>query len=128
MVVGLNFQKNTKNHTARYYIKQIEQNPEQFGVTKSHISSINSALKKTAKELEKNLMITNTPNTPHELKLGLIVRANGRIGIITGINDVIRIKFPTGTEKEYPQNRITFCRDQTKAMNQYQIDVERRQK
>ena len=65
---------------------------------------------------------------PREMKVGLIVRANGRLGVITDINDVITVKFPTGTKTSYPTNKVTFCRDQEKAKTQHQNLIDRRNK
>jgi len=115
-----------KKKTARQYLDNINKNPEKFGTTKSHVDKVSSSRKTADKILEKNINGGKTVEKERTLKEGLVIRANGRLGVITQMNDLITVKFPTGSEKEYPTDKITFCRDQKKADKQYQEEIERR--
>lgn len=120
--------KTGKKKTAHQYIKEVNRNPERFGTSKAHIKKIDDNIKKADRILERDSKGVETREKTRELKVGLIIRANGRLGVITEINELIKVKFPTGSEKEYPTNKITFCRDQKKAKEQHQEQIERRKK
>ena len=126
---GVEFKpKSGKKKTTAQYLGEVNTNPEKFGTTASHVSKVNTMITNADKTLRLNETRTKTGDKPREMKVGLIVRANGRLGVITDINDVITVKFPTGTKTSYPTNKVTFCRDQEKAKTQHQNLIDRRNK
>lgn len=120
--------KDSKNLSARQHLARMRKSPKKYKTTKEHIEKVDGTMEKKTKELERNIKGGETRQNSRELKIGLHIRANGRLGVITGISELIKVKFPTGYESEYPTNKITFCRDPKKAKKQFDEDVARRQK
>lgn len=117
-----------KNPSARQYISRMHKNPAKYKTTTGHLESIDKMIKEANEQLKENINRSETRQKSRELKIGLHIRANGRLGIITEIGELIKVKFPTGYESEYQKEKITFCRDAKKAKKQFDEDVARRLK
>ena len=107
----------TIKHTARFFINQIDENPEKFGVTKEHIKQVKKIIKRTDEQIEQNPQLSN------RIKPGVIIKVNGKLAKITEHTDIDIVAVTSkGIVLKAILDDVIICRNQDKAHDRYTVE------
>jgi len=107
-------------HTASYYLKKIDENPEKFGTTRTHILSVNKVVKKAEEILEQN------SNPSDKIKIDLIIKINNKYAKVKSYTETeITAVFPNKKEITINIDNIKICRKQVVALDKYDAEYKK---
>lgn len=106
-----------KKKTSGQYIKEINKNPEKFGIKQSHVNAVDNLIKKADKILDD---YDKPKSEKPSLAIGVYTRAKARLCKVVTINgDDIEVQFTSGKTKIYNIKDVKVYTDQDKAKKKF---------
>jgi len=119
---------NNKRPSGSQWLKIIDNNPEIFKTSKTHIEKVNKIMNKADKELERNLKTGSSNDVKIKIDLGpdIYARAKSRLCKIIKVEDVVTVLFPNGNIHEYEKTEIKTYVNQEKAEKKFEEELSRK--